>query len=99
MPRRISVYTIIVAWRIETPAINRTIFLSAQQLVRAPRGVSGTAARSETDTTAKAAVTNDLGLIATTFLTGHRRYDTGPRAPPGERQEVFSLHREAGWGT
>jgi len=63
----------------------RTFFLSAQQLVRAPRGVSGTAARSETDTTAKAAVTNDLGLIATTFLTGHRRYDTYPRASPGER--------------
>jgi hypothetical protein len=61
------------------------IFLSAQQLVRAPRGVSGTAARSETDTTAKAAVTNDLGLIATTILTGHRRDDTSPRAPSGER--------------
>jgi hypothetical protein len=45
------------------------------------------AARSETDTTAKAAVTNDLGLIAITFLTGHRRYDSGPRAPPGVRQE------------
>ena len=81
-------------WRLKllgAEGTDREKNLSAQQLVRAPLAVSGMAARSETDTTAKDAVTNDLGLIATTFLTGHRRYDTCPRAPPGERQEGTGL--------